>query len=94
MTKSILMFVFVLSLTFVRAQTKTDKIYGLQQCIDIAIKNNENLKTAGLNVEYEKIHKKIATDIPKTNLVYTQGQFNSIYKYDENITVFPSQQFL
>ncbi|MEO6302650.1 MAG: TolC family protein, partial [Bacteroidia bacterium] len=55
--------------------------------IDFALKNNENIKTAGFNIDYQKQFKKTATEIPKTSIVYTQGQFNSIYKYDNNITI-------
>jgi cobalt-zinc-cadmium resistance protein CzcA len=71
-------------------------VYNLAQCIDIALKNNENLKTAYLNIEHEKQNKKNVSEISKTTIVYTQGQFNSIYKYDENITIsqaipFPTQ---
>jgi cobalt-zinc-cadmium resistance protein CzcA len=75
------------------AQNAPGKIYSLQQCIDISLKNNENLNTAGLNVELQKQNKKNSGEIPKTNVVYTQGQFNSIYRYDENITVSQSMPF-
>lgn len=75
------------------SQTAAQKKYSLQQCIDIALKNNENIKTAYLNIEHEKQNKKNSSEIPKTSFVYTQGQFNSIYKYDENITVSQSIPF-
>ncbi len=72
---------------FAKAQNAPPKNYSLQQCIDYALKNNENIKTANFNIEYMRQFKKAATEIPKTTVVYTQGQFNSIYKYDNNITV-------
>jgi cobalt-zinc-cadmium resistance protein CzcA len=78
---------FVLLLTFLVgvlfAQTRK---YSLQECIDFALKNNENIKTANYNIQSQREFKKAATEIPKTTVVFTQGQFNSIYKYDNNIT--------
>jgi cobalt-zinc-cadmium resistance protein CzcA len=69
-----------------KAQEKS-KHYDLAQCINIAMKNNEGIKTASLNIDYQRQFRKAATEIPKTSVVYTQGQFNSIYKYDNNITI-------
>lgn len=62
-------------------------IMNLQQCIDFAIKHNENLKTADLEIQYQRQFKKAATEVPKTNVSYMQGQFNSIYKYDNSVTI-------
>jgi heavy metal efflux system protein len=63
------------------------KVYTLQECIDAALKSNQNLKRADIGIDYSRQLKKISTDIPKTTFMYTQGQFNSIYQYDNNITV-------
>ena len=63
------------------------KTMSLKECLDFAIANNENIKTANLEIDYQKQFKKAATDIPKTNISYTQGQFNSIYKYDNSVNV-------
>ena len=68
-------------------QNKVIKKMNLQECIDFAIKNNENIKTANLDVAYQKQFKKVATEIPKTNIMFAQGQFNSVYKYDNSVTV-------
>ena len=71
-------------------QTAAVKILTITECVDFAIKNNENLKTANLDVDYQKQFKKAGTEIPKTNVLFAQGQFNSVYKYDNSVTV--SQQ--
>jgi cobalt-zinc-cadmium resistance protein CzcA len=63
------------------------KKYSLQECIDLALKNNESIKTGFYSIAFEKQLKKTSTEIPKTTVLYTQGQFNSIYKYDNNITI-------
>lgn len=69
------------------SQPANVKVFTLDQCIELALKNNENLRTAALNIEHEQQNKKNATEVPKTNVVYTQGQFNSIYKHDEIISI-------
>jgi cobalt-zinc-cadmium resistance protein CzcA len=53
----------------------------------MALKNNEHLKEAEYTVEYSRQLRGAATEMPKTTVMYTQGQFNSIYKYDNNITI-------
>lgn len=79
--------VFVTVCFWSSAQNTNGKNYSLKECLDIALRNNENLKTANLNIDYQRQFKKASTEIPKTSIVYTQGQFNSIYKYDNNITI-------
>ena len=49
--------------------------------------NNEQLKIANIESKYYKESKKASYEIPKTTFIYTQGQFNSIYNLDNNITV-------
>ncbi len=71
----------------ISANISKEKNYTLKECIDFALKNNENIKTANLNIDYMRQFKKASTEIPKTSIVYTQGQFNSIYKYDNNFTI-------
>ncbi len=78
---------FVCVLSILNAQGPSTKNYTLKECIEFALKNNENIITANYNIDYQRQFKKAATDVPKTNVIYTQGQFNSIYKYDNNITI-------
>ena len=59
----------------------------LDQCINLAFNNNEQLKIANLESKYYKESKKASYEIHKTTFIYTQGQFNSIYNLDNNITV-------
>lgn len=73
--------------TILSAQTSAAKKYSIEECIDYALKNNENLKTANYHIDYSRQLRNAATEIPKTSVMYTQGQFNSIYKYDNNITI-------
>ncbi len=59
----------------------------LDQCTNLAFNNNEQLKIANIESKYYKESKKASYEIPKTSFIYTQGQFNSIYNLDNNITV-------
>lgn len=78
---------FYLLANLLTAQIKGHKVLSLQECIDYALKNNENIKTGQLEIDYQKQFKKSATEIPKANILFAQGQFNSLYKYDNSITV-------
>lgn len=68
------------------AQTATPKM-SLGECLDYALAHNEGLKTAHLEIEYHKQFRKAATEIPKTAITFQQGQFNSVYKFDNSINV-------
>jgi len=59
----------------------------MNECIDYALNKNENVVTGQLEIEYQKQYKKGATEIPKANVLFAQGQFNSLYKYDNSLTV-------
>ncbi len=65
----------------------TTKTMSLKECINFALSHNENIKTANLDIAYQKQFKKASTEIPKTVIQYSQGQFNSIYKYDNGVQV-------
>ncbi len=83
----------VFALTKTNAQTSVAKKFTLNECVEQALKNNELLKTASLEIAHNVQLKKTSTELPKTSVMYTQGQFNSIYKYDNNITVSQSMPF-
>ena len=78
-----IIFFFYLYNSFFFGQNKLT----LDQCINLAFNNNEQLKIANLESKYYKESKKASYEIPKTTFIYTQGQFNSIYNLDNNITV-------
>ncbi len=68
--------------TVVYAQSINPTGMSLDECLQMAYSRNEMLKVAQLEYNYYGEHKKTLYEIPKTSLVYTQGQFNSIYPYD------------
>jgi cobalt-zinc-cadmium resistance protein CzcA len=78
-----IIFFFYLFNSFFFGQNKLT----LDQCINLAFNNNEQLKIANIESKYYKESKIASYEIPKTSFIYTQGQFNSIYNLDNNITV-------
>jgi cobalt-zinc-cadmium resistance protein CzcA len=85
--------VFVISLLF--AVTVAAKGQGLtrDQAIDLALKNNLGIRTAGFEVEGQRQLKKSSFDLPKTEVTLMYGQYNSYAKNDNNITVSQSIPF-
>lgn len=67
----------------------------LQQAIDVALENNERIKIAQYQIDFQKTGKSGAITIPKTELLYTNGEFNNptiqdnIYGISQRIN-FPS----
>ena len=91
MKKYVLLFA-LLSLE-VSAQNLQHKTLSLQECIDFALQHNENIITGKLEIDYQKQFKKGATEIPKLNVAYAQGQFNSVYKFDNSVTAIQTIPF-
>ncbi len=76
----------------VQAQNTISNTYTLDQIIKQALENNGNIKSASLQLEYQKKLKTASWEFEKTNIDYTYGQTNSYLK-DNNITIsqpFPS----
>lgn len=67
----------------------------LQQAIDEALANNQRIKIAQYQIDFQKTGKSGAITIPKTELLYTNGEFNNptiqdnIYGISQRIN-FPS----
>lgn len=76
--------VFTLTAIPVAGQVKT---VSLDSAISIAHSNNKNLQAVSAQTEYYQYQKKASTELPKTDVTLTYGQYNSFYKQDNNITV-------
>ncbi len=59
----------------------------LQNCIDLAFARNQEIKIAKLEEQQAIINKRTSSEIPKVAVLFTEGQFNSIYKFDNSVTV-------
>ena len=59
----------------------------LDEAIDIALQNNLRIRSSSLETERRQQLRKAATEIPKTEIHLTHGQYNSIVKNDNNLTI-------
>jgi len=74
------------------AQAKPDEGIGLQQAIQVAVSNNQQIRSSNLNIGRQQALRGSALDIGKTNFNLQYGQFNSI-KRDNNFSVTQSIPF-
>lgn len=72
------------------AQTGKPKTYTLDQAVTQALANNGNIKSASLQIEYQKKLKNASWEFRKTDVEYMYGQTNSMVN-DNNLTI--SQSF-
>jgi len=73
------------------AQNDSNKTLSLEQAINKALENNLTIKSAKLEVEYNRQLKKTSTNFGKTQFNWQHGQYNSIVKNDNYFDV--SQTF-
>jgi heavy metal efflux system protein len=76
-TASILVFA-LLSFNAANAQSPTTKSISVDEAITTALKNNLELQSQQLNVQSSTILKKSVFELPKTNVNFQFGQYNSI----------------
>lgn len=60
---------------------------SLEQAIQQSLLQNKSITTATLYIEQQKQLKRTAMELPKTNIDYTQGQYNSIVSRDNGISI-------
>ncbi len=60
---------------------------SLNQAVDAALLNSPQLKGGKLGVDLQKQLKKTSLEIPKTDVSLLYGQYNSLVKNDNNITI-------
>lgn len=82
--KSILILLFILPTTVLFGQTKN---VSLDSALTIAYKNNKKLQAVGMQKDYYQLQKKTSTELPKTDVLFTYGQYNSYFKRDNNLTI-------
>ena len=71
------------------AMAQNQKVYTLDQAISQALSNNSEIKSASMQIDYQKAVKKSSWEFDKTGIGYSYGQTNSFAK-DDDITVFQS----
>lgn len=65
----------------------------MQQLIDLAIKNNPATQASSLEIERQTKLKRTSSEIPKTDVLFMYGQYNSVYDQDNNLTISQSIPF-
>ena len=83
-----MLFIVISTLT-AQAQTTSD----LDQLIALAEKNNPYMKVADLTIERQQALEGAAWDLPKTQLEWMHGQYNSVYNNDNQFTIKQSFAF-
>lgn len=66
------------------AQVKT---VSLDSALNIAYSNNKNLQSVSMQADYYQWQKKTSSEISKTDISLTYGQYNAYYKKDNNFTI-------
>lgn len=66
------------------AQVKT---VSLDSALNIAYSNNKHLQSVSMQSDYYQLQKKTSSELPKTDISLTYGQYNAYYKKDNNLTV-------
>lgn len=59
----------------------------VEQCIEMAKTNNKTLLVSEIQIQKEQMIGKSNVVIPKTNVTFMMGQYNSYYKHDNNISL-------
>lgn len=79
-TSSLILFLYLSRIAFSQGIT-------LQEALALAQKNNPSVQAASLAVRKQVLLKRTAFDLPKTNVSLMAGQYNSINKADNNLSI-------
>jgi cobalt-zinc-cadmium resistance protein CzcA len=77
----------------VQAQETVNTYQSLEEAIQTAIDNNPGLRAADLRTQQEKALKGASWNLPKTSVSLTHGQYNSVYKNDNQFNIDQSFAF-
>lgn len=66
---------------------------SLDQCLSMAKTKNASLKSSEMQIQQEILIGKSLAEMPKTNVMFMTGQYNSYYKKDNNISISQSIPF-
>jgi heavy metal efflux system protein len=73
--------------------TSEAQVVSIKDAIDIALKNNPGVRAAMSSVEAQRQLARTSFDLPKTEITYMRGQYNSYSKDDNNISIMQSIPF-
>jgi cobalt-zinc-cadmium resistance protein CzcA len=79
--------IFLYLLYAVVSQKIAAQTFSLSQAFEQALQHSPYLKSASLDVERHAVLKRAAPGIPKTDVQLLYGQYNSIERHDNNLTI-------
>ncbi|HTE30252.1 MAG TPA: TolC family protein, partial [Chryseolinea sp.] len=85
-SKTVILLIGFLVLNYDHADAQQQKL-SLSQMISLATEKSATLNAAEIETDRQRALKKSSTDIPKTDVSLMYGQYNSIQKTDNNITI-------
>ncbi|MBI2258924.1 MAG: CusA/CzcA family heavy metal efflux RND transporter [Flavobacteriia bacterium] len=93
--KGLLTLLILLSFSSFKAQDPlfAAKQMNVEECVKMALENNKLLGKTALEEQRQLFLAKGQLEVPKTNLNFMMGQFNSINKEDNNISINQSIPF-
>ena len=83
---------FLLGLLPIASQAQTP-VVTLNEAVEMAKKNNLQIQSANLDISYAKQIKRTSAEMPKLDVSLMYGQYNSIARNDNNITISQSIPF-
>lgn len=79
--------ILLISLLLLVAFHLRGQVLTRDQAIELALKNNFQVKSAEYQLESQRQLKKTSFDLPKTDVTLMYGQYNSFAKNDNNLTI-------
>jgi cobalt-zinc-cadmium resistance protein CzcA len=79
--------ILLISLLLLVAFNSRGQVLTRDQAIELALKNNFQVKSAEYQLESQRQLKKTSFDLPKTDVTLMYGQYNSYAKNDNNLTI-------
>jgi cobalt-zinc-cadmium resistance protein CzcA len=86
-SKKLAVIIPLLFLFGISTYAQSTKVLSMQDAVQKALVNNAGVAANETNITYQKAIKRTATELPKADITYMQGQYNSFYKNDNNLTV-------
>lgn len=80
-------------LLFALSFTTQAQVLSVEEAIDFALKNNPHVRAASSTVDAQRQLKRTSFDLPKTDVTFMRGQYNSYSKDDNNISIVQSIPF-
>jgi cobalt-zinc-cadmium resistance protein CzcA len=86
-SKKLAVIIPLLFLFGISTYAQSTQVLSMQDAVQKALVNNAGVAANETNITYQKAIKRTATELPKADFTYMQGQYNSFYKNDNNLTV-------